>query len=147
MAAIRHATVKDLDVLVPLFDSYRQFYGCASDPHGAREFLRVRLDNQESVIFLAFTGTVAVDLTQLYPSFSSAAMRRIFVLNDLYVDRAARRSGVGCVLLAAASGGWAQYGAVRLTLSTELTNTSTLALYEASGWKQDTVFCAYQLTL
>lgn len=144
---VRQATVADLETLVPLFDSYRQFYRQASDMAGAREFLRARFEHGQSVIFLAFVDGVAAGFTQLYPSFSSTSMARIFILNDLFVHPDARRGGVGAALLAAGADYGRSVGAVRLALSTELTNQTAQALYEGSGWKRDTVFCGYQLTL
>jgi GNAT superfamily N-acetyltransferase len=145
--AIRRAAAADLDLLTPLFDRYRRFYLKPSDPDGARRFLKERLAHDESVIFLACDGEAGLGFTQLYPSFSSAAMARIFVLNDLFVAEEARERGVGTGLLAAAAEYGRQAGAVRLVLSTELTNATAQRLYEKTGWKRDTIFCAYQLTL
>ena len=42
---IRQAVISDLDALVPLFDSYRQFYGQTSDATAAREFLQDRFQH------------------------------------------------------------------------------------------------------
>jgi len=144
---VRRATVADLDVLVPLFDAYRLFYSQPSDPARARHFLRERLEHNQSVIFLLFEDEVAVGFTQLYPSFSSGSMARIFILNDLFVAPEARRRGAGSALLYAAAEYGRRTGALRLVLSTEVTNTSAQSLYEKLGWKRDTVFCAYQLAL
>ena len=144
---VRRATIEDLETLVPLFDGYRQFYRLAGDMEGARRFLRERLAKGESAVFLAFAGGEAVGFTQLYPSFSSGAMRRIFVLNDLYVAPEARRSGAGRALLEAAAEYGRREGAVRLMLQTELTNATAQVLYERAGWQRDTVFCVYQLGL
>jgi GNAT superfamily N-acetyltransferase len=144
---IRRATAADLDILASLFDAYRQFYRQASDREGARRFLRDRLERDESVIFLAFDGGAPIGFTQLYPSFSSASMAPIFVLNDLFVSPEARRAGTGSALLRAAADYGRSAGAVRLTLSTELTNMSAQSVYEKNGWKRDTVFCVYQLAL
>src|SRR5437016_5524735 len=96
---IRRATLADLDVVVPLFDQYRQFYRQPSDPERAYEFLRERLERSQSVILLAFDNTAAIGFTQLYPSFSSGAMAPIFILNDLFVSSEARRRGMGSALL------------------------------------------------
>ena len=144
---VRQATVADLDLIVQLFDQYRQFYRFPSDPEGARRFLCDRFVHQQSVIFLACDCVEAAGFTQLYPSFSSGAMARIFVLNDLFVAPAARGRGVGTALLDAAAEYGRRVGAVRLVLSTELTNTTAQRLYEKTGWKRETVFCAYQLAL
>jgi ribosomal protein S18 acetylase RimI-like enzyme len=54
---------------------------------------------------------------------------------------------VGSALLRAAAEFSRAEGAVRLVLSTELTNTVAQSVYEKNGWKQDTAFCVYQLAL
>jgi ribosomal protein S18 acetylase RimI-like enzyme len=144
---VRQATVADLDLLVPLFDRYRQFYRLAGDPSGARTFLGDRLRLNQSAIFLAFADSTAVGFTQLYPSFSSGSMAPILILNDLFVAPGARRSGAGSALLRAAAEHGRRAGAVRLVLSTEVTNTTAQALYERHGWKRDTVFYVYELKL
>jgi ribosomal protein S18 acetylase RimI-like enzyme len=96
---IRRADVEDLDLVAPLFDTYRRFYGMTGDPEAARRFLRERIERNESVVFVASENGNAVGFTQLYPSFSSGAMARIFILNDLFVAPEARRFGVGSALL------------------------------------------------
>lgn len=144
---VRQATAADLDLLVPLFDAYRGFYRQTSEPERARRFLLERFEHNDSVIFLAFVDGVSIGFTQLYPSFSSGAMARIFILNDLFVAPEARRHGAASALLQAA----AQYGsganALRLVLSTEITNTTAQSVYERMGWKRDTAFCVYQFAL
>jgi GNAT superfamily N-acetyltransferase len=144
---VRQATVEDLDLLVPLFDAYRQFYRQPSEPERVRTFLLERFEHNQSILFLAFERSVAAGFTQLYPSFSSAALGRIFILNDLFVAPKARRHGVASALLRGA----AEYGrrvhALRLTLSTEITNTTAQSAYEALGWQRDAAFCHYQLSL
>ena len=145
---IRQATIADLDALVPLFDAYRRFYGRESDPAGARAFLRDRFVHQQSVIFLARADDgAAVGFTQLYPSFSSTAMARIFVLNDLFVAPGARRRRVATLLLDAAADHAAATGAVRLTLSTAVDNAAAQSLYRANGWERDEQFLVFQKRL
>jgi GNAT superfamily N-acetyltransferase len=146
-AEVRKATVEDLNLLVPLFDAYRQFYRQPSEPERARRFLLERFEHSQSVIFLSFEGADAVGFTQLYPSFSSGAMARIFILNDLFVAPGARRRGAGSALLSAAAEYARGAGVLRLVLSTELTNTTAQSLYERLGWKRDTAFCVYNLAL
>ena len=143
----RQATVEDLDALVPLFEAYRQFYRLPGEAGRARAFLLDRFAHNQSVVFLALAEGRAAGFTQLYPSFSSAAMGRIFILNDLFVLPEARRRGAGMALLRAAAGYGRRVGALRLSLSTELANTTAQALYESAGWKRDTVFCSYELAL
>src|SRR3954469_7608441 len=145
--AVRQATVADLTHLVPLFDTYRQFYRHPSDPQGARRFLLDRFEHNQSVIFLAFDGAAAIGFTQLYPSFSSGAMARIFILNDLFVSPEARGRRAGSALLHAAADYGRSVGAVRLVLSTGVTNTTAQAVYEKLGWQRDTAFYTYELPL
>jgi GNAT superfamily N-acetyltransferase len=146
--AVRQATVADLDHVVPLFDSYRQFYGKTTDLGLARAFLLERFQYEQSIIFIALDqdGRV-VGFTQLYPAFSSVSAARVFILNDLFVVPAARRRGVASALLRTAADFGRANGAVRLTLSTAITNESAQALYEAEGWSRDTSFYVYHLPL
>ena len=144
---VRQATVQDLHLIVLLFDAYRQFYRVASDPEGARRFLLERFEHSDSIIFVAFDHAVAIGFAQLYPSFSSLAMARIFVLNDLFVSPDARGRGAGTALLTAAAEYGRAVGAMRLVLSTETTNATAQSVYEKSGWVRDDQFCVYRLQL
>jgi GNAT superfamily N-acetyltransferase len=144
---IRQTVLADLDVVAGLFDGYRQFYDQVSDLVGARNFLRARVEHGQSVILLAESRGQAVGFTQLYPSFSSVSMARVYVLNDLYVAPSARRMGVGERLLKAASDHAVQMGAVRLSLNTDVKNVPAQALYESMGWARDQKFYAYHLAL
>ena len=145
---VRRASLADLDQIAPLFDAYRQFYDQSPNLALAREFLHERLEQNQSVIFLALSADgLAIGFAQLYPSFSSASAQRVFILNDLFVDPAARRSGAGRALLQAAADFGRSAGAARLTLSTAHTNTSAQSLYESTGWLHDEIFRGYHLVL
>jgi GNAT superfamily N-acetyltransferase len=145
---IQQATIDDLNLIAPLFDTYRQFYGKPTDIDAARAFLSERFKNDQSVIFLANTANGdPVGFTQLFPSFSSVSMSRTFILNDLFVAPPARRCGVGARLLAAAAHYARMAGAIRVTLSTAIDNSSAKALYLTQGWKQDEAFDVFHLAL
>lgn len=135
--AIRRADATDLDPLAELFDAYRVYYDQPSDPARARAFLKQRLERGEAVILLAETGSQVVGFTQLFPSFSSVATARIWVLNDLYVAPEARRRGVAAALLEAARVHALATGAVRLVLETLPGNRPAQRLYEKLGWVRD----------
>jgi ribosomal protein S18 acetylase RimI-like enzyme len=141
----RRANPDDLDAVAVMFDGYRQFYKKPADVAAARSFLADRMARDESVIFLAHAQGVPVGFTQLYPTFSSVSMGRVFVLNDLFVAQSARRRGVGAALLDAAVGHAKAQRAVRLSLNTDVQNASAQALYEAKGWQRQTQFFAYEL--
>lgn len=145
--SVRQATIFDVPELVPLFDGYRGFYERPSDVTGAHAFLLNRFKHAESVIFLAYEGSESVGFTQLYPSFSSASMARIFILNDLFVREDARDKGVGRKLVGAAVEFARAAGAVRLTLCTAMTNMHAQAVYESLGWRRDEQFYVYNFSL
>ena len=132
---IRRATVDDVDSIAPLFNHYRMFYQQPSDEALARGFIGERLQHGESVIFLAEVGGKVVGFTQLFPSFSSVRAGRAYVLNDLYVDIAARRLGGARALLQAATDFARADGAIRLELETDPDNRSAQALYRHMGWE------------
>ena len=142
---VRQAVLADLDVLATLFDQYRQFQRQPSDVPAAAAFLRARFDHGESVLFIAHVGDVPAGFAQLYPSFSSVSMKRVFILNDLFVAAAGRRRGVATQLLAALEAHALALGAVRVSLNVEQVNGDAQKLYEARGWRRDAQFFMYHL--
>lgn len=141
---IIRATLEHLNDVADLLDEYRIFYGQKSDPDGARTFIAARLEQADSVVFLAFNKTTAVGFTQLYPSFSSVAMRRIWILNDLFVTASARKMGTAISLMEEAKRFAAQTHAVRLVLATATDNRPAQTLYEKIGWVKDEAFHHYK---
>lgn len=140
---VRQAVLSDLDELSTLFDQYREFQGQPSNLPAARDFLQARFNHGESVIFIAHEGQIPVGFAQLYPSYSSVALTRVFILNDLFVCEAGRRKGVATKLLAAVEDYAWSLGAVRVTLNVARDNQPGQALYEAQGWRQDAQFFMY----
>jgi len=137
MTDIRRATLEDLDLVAPLFDGYRRFYGQASDIPRAKAFLRERLERNESTILLAMRDGTAAGFTQLYPLFSSVRTARLWLLNDLFVAEHARRGGVARALLDAAVAFAREQGAAGVMLETMRDNAPARALYRAAGWHED----------
>src|SRR5262245_24902294 len=99
--SVRQAVLADIEALAALFDQYRQFQGQPSNLAAARAFLAERFDHGESIVFMAAAGSAAVGFAQLYPSYSSVSLSRVFILNDLFVVEAARGQRVASRLLAA----------------------------------------------
>ena len=73
---VKQASIQDIDDLALLFDGYRQFYGRESSIEDAVNFLLARINNKESVIFIAYLNDKPAGFTQLYPSFSSLSVAR-----------------------------------------------------------------------
>jgi ribosomal protein S18 acetylase RimI-like enzyme len=145
--AIIRADLSHVPAVTPLFDAYRQFYQQAPDLDRARAFVTDRLTRGESVIFLAVSGGKYNGFTQLYPSYSSVDMAKLWILNDLFVDPAARGQGVGEALLEHARRFAEETGARSLMLETAVDNLSAQRLYERLGWVRETQFYMYYLHL
>jgi len=139
---LRQATVDDIDILVPLFDAYRVFYGQESDFVGAKKFLLERFSNNENVVFLAYHDTLPAGFTQLYSTFSSVSMRPFYILNDLFVLPNYRQQGLGAALLQKAQQHCAQMGYKGVALETASDNPAQ-QLYEKMGWKKEDTFLHY----
>ncbi|MBA4536186.1 GNAT family N-acetyltransferase [Bacillus aquiflavi] len=144
---IYKATKEDLSGVANLFNMYRVFYQQPSNVQKASQFLSERFEKEESVIFVAVENGNYLGFTQLYPSFSSVSLKRLWILNDLFVHEKARKRGIGKKLLAAAKEYAEKSGAKGLTLQTAKDNFSAQRLYENNGYKQDADFLYYDLTL
>ena len=129
-------TLDQLEDLVPLFDGYRVFYKEPSDYERARMFLKERISNNESTIFIAYLDNKAVGFTQLYPIFSSVSTQPMLLLNDLYVDINFRSRGVGKALIDAAKELCREQQYKGLSLETAKDNPAQY-LYEREGFSQD----------
>lgn len=135
---VREADIEDVDRLAPLFDGYRRFYRQSADLEGARRFLAERLAAGESRVFVAETADGwPLGFVQLFPSFSSVSMKRLWILNDLFVAPDARRSGVASALMDRARQLAVETGAKGLILETESHNAPAKRLYEDLGWVLD----------
>ncbi len=134
---IRRATLDDLDTIAPLFDAYRQFYLQPADLQRARDWLRERLQRDESVVLLAKRDGMSIGFTQLYAAFSSVRTARLWTLNDLFVREEGRRHGVARALLEAAVQYARDDGAAGIQLETSSDNAPARALYHAAGWNED----------
>jgi GNAT superfamily N-acetyltransferase len=96
------------------------------------------------VIFVAVKDGAFTGFTQLYRRL---ALARIFILSDVLVDTSARRASAGTALLQGAAEYGRRFHALRLVLSTEIGNVIAQSLYEKLGWKRNTEFCTYEITL
>ena len=144
---IRTLDSDDLEPLAHLFDQYRAFYRQPSDLDGARSFLSQRLTRGDSAIFGALINDDMVGFVQLYPSYTSVGMGRMWILNDLYVHADARRKGVAVALMNIAREFAEMTESALLVLATEKNNTQAQALYEKLGYQRDEDFHHYELAL
>jgi len=131
---IRQATIADLEQLKILFAQYREFYQQPYEPEAGRLFLQERITNRESIIFVAIDESKYAGFTQLYPSFSSVGMKKIWILNDLFVPAAHRQKGIAQALINQAIEYSKETGRKKVVLSTAYNNFSAQKLYEKLGF-------------
>jgi ribosomal protein S18 acetylase RimI-like enzyme len=147
---IIQATLEHLDLLTPLFVKYREFYGELPFPDSSRTFLEKRLRREESVIYLALhdeDDSKLLGFCQLYPSYSSLSLKRVWILNDIYVAEDARRQLVADHLIQKAKKMARETQAVRMRVSTSANNDVAQKVYESIGFREDTQFKNYVLPI
>jgi ribosomal protein S18 acetylase RimI-like enzyme len=141
------ANFEHLEEVSKLFDQYRVFYKSSSNLEAAKKFLQERFQKDDSMIFVVRSEGHLVGFTQLYPSFSSVSMKRVWILNDLFVEESSRNQGVEKSLISAAENFAQETGAVRIILSTQVSNITAQSLYESLGYIKNQDFYQYALQL
>ncbi len=139
---IKDVTLSDIELIAPLFDAYRVFYEQPSDLNAARLFLKERLSQDESVIFLALHNGKPAGFTQLYTTFSSVSLQPFYILNDLFVSPDYRKLGIGEALLNHAKKHCIVQNYKGLALETAEDNPAQ-TLYERLGWEKDEAYFHY----
>jgi GNAT superfamily N-acetyltransferase len=137
---------RDLAALVALVDAYRAFYGRPAGDTAA--FVRDRLRLGDTRFFVSRSGDGALaGFAHLVPTLDTLALRRIGVLEDLYVVEEQRHSGLGGALLDAAEAYAREQGLARLTLATTHRNYTAQRVYVAHGYVPDQRFRTFNLVL
>lgn len=147
---VRRITADEAELVIGLFDRYRVFYKREPDLKLAEAFIRARLENNESVIFVAFDQGEPVGFTQLYPTYSSVRAVKNWILNDLYVEQSHRKLGIGNKLIQAAISFGKEHNAKYVQLETAIDNYTAQSLYESMGFikqQPDNDFFVYKFNI
>ena len=148
MTKIVQATIKHQDELSRLFNLYRIFYKEEDNPEGTHQFIKERLENSDSTIFVSINDDESLNgFVQLYTSFCSVSMLPILILYDLFVDPEMRASGIGRDLMNKAKDYARENDFKRLELSTAKDNIIGQSLYESLGYEADNEFFHYSLEI
>jgi len=137
------ATLAELSPLAALYQQYRIFYKKEPAPQQEENFLRERIENEESVIFIAKVDGDYAGFTQLYPVFSSVRMKRLWLLNDLYVNENYRKLGIANMLIEKSKELAKETEAAGLMLQTAVDNTKAQSVYDKTGFERDDDFYTY----
>ena len=95
-----------------------------------------RIKNDESVIYVCeLEDQTLVGFVQLYPYFSSTNLRRLWLLNDLFVHPKHRGKGISVQLIKRAQQLATETNAYALMLETGKDNDIGNKLYPKTGFK------------
>ena len=129
-----------LHQLVELFEEYRVFCGFEKSPQETTQFLKSLICNETSTIFIAIepeTDSV-MGFVNLYPCYSSLALQRLWILNDLGVSSRFRGKGVSKALIQRVQAFAKETNAIRIELKAKANNTTARSLYKTLGFTIDT---------
>ena len=134
---IKKASLEDLTEVSELFNLYRIFYRQDSDIERSTAFIRERLLNNESDIFLAIVNEKAVGFAQLYKLFHYTKLQKQWLLSDLFVHPDYRGLGLSIALIDRSKKWNEETGGCGLMLETEKTNNIGNRLYPKCGFIYD----------
>ena len=145
---IIEAESKHIEKVGKLFDLYRQFYKYKSNLIESTNYIKDRINNKESKIFISINNKEeATGFVQLYETFGSLDLGKIIILYDLYVKKDHRKNKIGRNLMLKAHDYAKQIKAKRIQLSTAVDNFIGQSLYESLGYVRENDFYTYDFEL
>ncbi|WP_196138664.1 GNAT family N-acetyltransferase [Aliikangiella sp. G2MR2-5] len=144
---IREASIEDLGELAELFRQYCRFYATSPTEESCTAFIKERLVKSDSLLFVAKSEGKLAGFVQIYPSFSSVAMQKVWILNDLFVSREYRCRGIAGKLLKTVEKNGRTKNIFSIKLATEVTNHLAAKLYQSHGFKRIDNFHYYSKKL
>jgi len=147
---IRKATLEDLDQLTNLFDQYVVFYKKPSNYEKHKAYLKERIENNEATIFLACDDNnldKIIGFALIYITFSSLALKKILILNDLYVNSEVRKNGIGEKLILRTVELAKELDSNLIRLRTAKNNIVAQGLYHKMGFVREDYLYSYDLTV
>ena len=145
---IINAEEKHIEEIGILFDLYRQFYKYESNLIESTNYIKDRINNNESTIFIAISdANEAIGFVQLYETFGSLDLGKIIILYDLYVKKNHRKNNIGKQLMIKSHEYAKKIKAKRIQLSTAIDNFIGQSLYESLGYVKDIDFYTYDFEI
>ena len=142
------ATSKHIKDVGHLFDLYRQFYKYKSNLKASTNYIKQRILNKESTIFICYSKSLeAAGFVQLYETFDSLNINKKLILYDLYVKENFRTKGIGKKLMNTAKKFAIKKKINIIELSTAITNKKAQSLYESLEYIRDKEYYNYYLEL
>jgi GNAT superfamily N-acetyltransferase len=145
---IEPIAAEQLERLLPLIAAYQRFYGVEQidAERNRRFFSRFLSPSDDGLLLGAWREDELVGYACLYWSFTSLVPAETVLLNDLFVDPAARGEGVGRALIEASAAAGRERGAQRLEWVTQTTNETAQRLYDSTD-AEKSAWIEYELKL
>jgi GNAT superfamily N-acetyltransferase len=133
--------------VAPLFDAFRVSHGQPSDFALSSSYLDQRLAYGQSLLFVSKTARhQPIGFAQIYPSFSSLALKPVWILNDIFVLPEARGQGEATRLLRFIKNAAQRAMVARISLATLNENLIAQKAFEGLGWEPDQSFKHWHLS-
>jgi GNAT superfamily N-acetyltransferase len=132
---IEPITEDQFERLLPLIAAYQRFYEAEriDDERNRAFFARFIAPSKDGMLLGAWREDELTGYACLYWSFTSTVPAETVLMNDLYVDPAARGQGAGRALIEASAAVGRERGAQRLEWATAPDNETAQRLYDSTG--------------
>ena len=145
---IIEAKPKHIEKVGELFDLYRLFYKYESNLIESTNYIKDRIKNNESIIFIAINdANKAIGFVQIYETFGSLDLGKIIILYDLFVKEDHRKNNIGRQLMIRSHEYAKKINAKRIQLSTATDNFIGQSLYESLGYVKEIDFYTYDFEI
>lgn len=143
---IRETKTEDIEQLSYLFHSYRQLSVSLDNAlplRASSDWITARLVEGNAVFLVAVDNGKLLGFITLYQGFSSVSLSKYWILNDLYVDQAARGLGLGRKLMEYAENYAQETNSKGIELETSIDNAVAQNLYNDLGYVENTNYKSY----
>ena len=145
---IVEANIEQLDIITELFNQYMIFYKKPSNESKYKDYLKERIEKNETTIYLALNSeNIPLGFVLNYYSFSSVSLGKTITLNDLFIKPEYRKKGIAEKLINKTFELAKKSGAIRVDLGTAKDNFIAQKLYERIGFTKDEEFYAYSYNI
>jgi GNAT superfamily N-acetyltransferase len=137
-----------MDELLPLIAAYQRFYEVeeVDEERNRAFFSRFIAPSEDGMLLGAWRDGELIGYACLYWHFTSLVPAETVLMNDLYVDPAARGQGVGRALIEASAAVARERGAHHLEWATAPDNETAQRLYDSTGAERSS-WIEYELPL
>jgi len=139
---IVQATENHINLLAPLYHHYRSGFHQDTNVNDVKNFLTKTIDLPNTAVVIAVKNVsakkqIALGFINMFCFYSTISFKKMWIINDIFVEETQRQQGIGKVLIRAAKDFALADGATHLLLETTPDNKAALALYASEGYVKD----------